>query len=305
MKEDGAMRVASLLTVCILAVGAITRGAPEQDGARTIVVYALATGAQNAPVTDLTLADFTIKEDNRIREVTSVEPATAPLHVAVIVDDNGSGIFRFGVNNFAQRVQGRAEMSLRVVNGQVRTITEFTSDTQIWIAGISQLGVRPANQDGGQLLEGIADAAKSFAAREARRPVILALTVGGQEHSTLIGRDVLDQIHRSRAALYVVYAGNAAIRAQAAATRPSDLLGGNHNLDEVLGDGPKQSGGRRRDVIATQALVADIPQIATELSAQYAITYRRPAERNVPQRIQITVQRRDVNVVAPTRAPLR
>jgi len=300
------MRVALLLTVCILAVGAVTRGAqPGQDGSRTIVVYALATGAQNAPVTDLTLADFTIKEDNRIREVTSVEPATAPLHVAVIVDDNGSGIFRFTVSQFAQRVQGRAEMSLRVVNGQVRTITEFTTDAQIWLAGISQLGVRPATQDGGQLLEGIADAAKSFAAREARRPVIVALTVGGQEHSTLLGRDVLDQIHRSRAALYVVFAGNAAVRSQAAATRSADLLEGNHNLDQVLGDGPKQSGGRRRDVIATQALVADVPQIATELSAQYAITYRRPAERNVPQRIQITVQRRGVNVVAPTRAPLR
>ena len=49
--------------------------------------------------------------------------------------------------------------------------------------------------------------------------------------------------------------------------------------------------------------MTDLPEIATELSAQYAITYRRPAERNVPQRIQITVQRRGVNVVAPTRAP--
>jgi hypothetical protein len=246
-----------------------------------------------------------IKEDNSIREVISVEPATAPLHVAVIVDDNGTGIFRFGVYHFAQRVQERAEMSLRVVKGQVRTITEFTGDARIWLAGISQLGVRPATQDGGQLLEGIADAAKSFAAREATRPVILVLTVGGQEHSTLLGRDVLDQIHRSRAALYVVFAGNTAVRSQAAATRSADLLEGNHNLDQVLGDGPKQSGGRRRDVIATQSFVTDIPQIATDLSAQYAVTYRRPAERNVPQRIQITVQRRGVNVVAPTRAPPR
>ena len=300
------MRVALLLTVCILAVGAVTRGAqPGQDGSRTIVVYALATGAQNAPVTDLTLADFTVKEDNRIREVISVEPATAPLHVAVIVDDNGTGIFRFSVNQLAQRVQGRAEMSLRVVNGQVRTITEFTTDAQIWLAGISQLGVRPATQDGGQLLEGIADAAKSFAAREARRPVIVVLTVGGQEHSTLVGRDVLDQLHRSRAALYVVFAGNAAVRSPAAATRSADLLDGNHNLEQVLGDGPKQSGGRRRDIIATQGFMTDVTQIAAELSAQYAITYRRPAERNVPQKMQITVRRSGVSVAAPTRAPLR
>jgi hypothetical protein len=73
----------------------------------------------------------------------------------------------------------------------------------------------------------------------------------------------------------------------------------------VLGDGPKQSGGRRRDVIATQALLTDLQEIATELKAQYAITYLRPPDRNPPQKIQVSVQRRGVTVIAPTRAPVR
>lgn len=294
-----------VLAVCLTAAATITRSAPEQEGSRTIVVYALATDPRNAPVTDLAAADFAVKEDNRPREVISVEPAATPMQVAVIVDDNGSGVFRFGVSQLAQRIQRRAELSLRVVTGQVRTVLELTSDAKTWMAGIAQLGVRPPTPDGGQLLEGIADAARSLTAREAKRPVILVLTVGGQEHSTLLGRDVLDLIHKSRAELYVLFAANAAIRSQAAPARAADLLEGNHNLDQVLGDGPKQSGGRRRDIIATQGLTTDVPQLAGELSAQYAITYRRPAERGTPQRIQVTVQRRGVNVVAPTRAPIR
>jgi hypothetical protein len=296
--------VAVLLLLFLVPVRAVT-DEPLQETSRTIVAYAVATDARHAPVTDLGQAEVTVKEDGKIREVLSVEPATAPLQIAIIVDDNGTGMFRFGVNQIAQRLQGRAEMSLSVVTGQVRTIVDFTPDVQAWINGVAQLGVRPGTPDGGQLLEGISDAAKALTRREARRPVILALTVGGQEHSTLLGKDVLDELHRSRAALYVVYAGSAAVRSQAAPARASDLLGSNLNLDEVLGDGPKQSGGRRRDVIATQALLTDLQQIAVELSAQYAITYRRPLERNVPQKLQITVQRRGVNVVAPTRAPAR
>ena len=88
-------------------------------------------------------------------------------------------------------------------------------------------------------------------------------------------------------------------------SRPADLLEGNLNLNQVLGDGPKQSGGRRRDVIATQALLTDLQEIAGELAAQYAVTYARPSEGHGPQKLQVTVPRKGVTVIAPTRAPAR
>ncbi len=292
-----------LIFICVALV--LAHETHRQDAERAIVVYALATDARKALVTDLTEADFIVKEDGHLRQVVSVRPAAAPLHVAVIVDDNGTGMFRFGVNQFAQKMQGRAQLSLRLVTGQVQTVFDFTSDVQAWTRGIGQLGVRPSTPDGGQLLEGISDAARSFAVREASRPVIFVLTVGGQEHSTLIGRDVLDQLHRSRAALYVMFAGSAAVRSPAAPGRAADLLGSNLNLEQVLGDGPKQSGGRRRDVIATQALLTDVWQMAAELSSQYEVTYLRPPARNPSQKIQVTVARRGVNVLAPLRAPIR
>lgn len=268
-------------------------------------VYALATDSRDLAVTDLTLADFTVKEDGKSRQIVSVEPATATAQIAVLVDDNGTGIFRYGLGQFAQRLQGRADISIRVVTGQVRKITEYTDDQLSLADGIGQLGVRPATPDGGQLLEGISEAARELKTRESPRGVILALTVGGEEQSPLLARHVLDDLHASRAALFVIYANSSAVRATSPVNKPADLLSGNHNLDQVLGDGPTQSGGRRRDVIATQALLTDLQGIVTQLNAQYAITYLRPPDRNPPQKMQVSVQRRGVTITAPSRAPAR
>jgi hypothetical protein len=268
-------------------------------------VYAIAVDSRDLPVTDLTAADFVVKEDGRERQVTSAAISTAPLQIVIIVDDNGTGIFRYGLTDFAQRLQGRGELALRVVVGQVRNVLDYTTSFQAWMAAITGLGVRPPTPEGGQLLEGVSEAAKELRRREAQHPVILALTVGGEEHSTLLGRQVLDQLHESRAALHVIFAGNAAVRSADPARNAADLLDRNLNLSQVLGDGPKQSGGRRRDVIATQAVLAELQQVAREITAQYGVTYLRPVDGRTPQRLQVTVTRRGVTVVAPTRAPAR
>jgi VWFA-related protein len=277
--------------------------APDQPRAR--VVHVTALGRQDVPVEDLTTPDFTVKEDGQTRQIVSVEPATAAMQIAIIIDDNGTGIFRYGLGDFVQRLQGRAEIALSAVQGQTMKIVDFTMDVPALANGISRLGVRPGSPDGGQLLEGISEAARELRQREARRPVIVALTVGGEEHSTLTAKHVLDQLHQSGAALYVIFAGNQAVRPTSAVSKPSDLLDGNLNIGEVLGDGPKQSGGRRRDVIATTYLFGELQQIARELKNQYAITYVRPDNARPPQKINVSVSRKGVTVIAPSRAPVR
>jgi VWFA-related protein len=268
-------------------------------------VYASVLDDHDAPIADLAAADVAVKEDGKPREIVSVESPTGPLQIVILVDDSGTGIFRFGLNGLMQLLQGKAEISLRVVTGQVQTIVETTADPRAWVDGLARVGVRPATPDGGQLLEGISEAAKDLQRREARRPVIIALTVGGQEQSTLLARPVLDTLHGSRAVLHVLFADSPAVRPVAAAGRASDLLEENFNLSRVLGDGPKQSGGRRRDVLATGAIMQGVQQIARELLAQYAITYARPAGGNAPQKLEVSVKRRGAKVTAPTRAPAR
>jgi hypothetical protein len=267
-------------------------------------VYANIIDNQNKHVTGLGLVDLFVKEDGVERPVISAEPATAELQVAILVDDNGTGIFRFGLNALGEMLQGRASISLSVVTNQVQRVFDYTTDPKIWHAGFERTGIRPATPEGGQLLEGIYSAEKDITRREPRRPVIIALTVGGEEQSPLPSRRVLDDLNKSRASLHVLFVDIPAVRPSRPVAKPSDLLEGNFNLSRVLGDGPAESGGRRREVLAMNALAVEVQAIARDLLAQYAITYSRGTAKN-PQKLQVSVRRPNMAVIAPTRAPRR
>ena len=226
------------------------------------------------------------------------------MQIAILVDDNGTGIFRFGLNALGELLQGRATISLSVITNQVQRVFDYTTDSKIWFAGFGRTGLRPATPEGGQLLEGIYSAVKDITRREPRRPVIIALTVGGEEQSPLPSRRVLDELNKSRASLHVLFVDIPAVRPSKPAAKPSDLLEGNFNLSRVLGDGPGESGGRHREVLAMNALAVEVQEIARDLLAQYAITYSRGTAKN-PQKLQVSVRRPNMAVIAPTRASRR
>jgi hypothetical protein len=267
-------------------------------------IYVDVIDSQKRHVAGLGIADLFVKEDGVERPVISAEPAAAEMQIAILVDDNGTGIFRFGLNALGELLQGRATIALSVITNQVQRVFDYTTDSKIWFAGFGRTGLRPATPEGGQLLEGIFSAVKDITRREPRRPVIIALTVGGEEQSPLPSRRVLDELNRSRASLHVLFVDIPSVRPTRPAAKPSDLLEGNFNLNRVLGDGPGESGGRRREVLAMNALTVEVQAIARDLLAQYAITYSRGTARN-PQKLQVSVRRPNMAVIAPTRAPWR
>ena len=62
---------------------------------------------------------------------------------------------------------------------------------------------------------------------------------------------VLDQLRKSGATLHVFSVASSALRATVAAKAPRDLLQENMHLNRVLGDGPKQTGGRHQQIVAS------------------------------------------------------
>ena len=292
------LRSSALILAFLLA---LSSGASAQRPAWR--VFVTAAGDHDAPVKDLTPADVVVKEDGNTREVLSVAPATGPMQIVVLVDDDGTGVFRFGLEQFAQLMQGRASISMRIIRGQVQEAFGFTADADRWMAGFRQMGVRPSTPGGGQLIEGIHGAARDLLQREAERPVIIALTTGNGEQSPRRSDEVLKALRESRASLHVVYATSP--RPLAVATRPSDLLEGDFELDQVLSDGPKESGGVRRDVIASGAIRNEVQLIARDLLNQLAVTYARPDRWDPPRRLGVSTPRKGVKLTAPTRAPIR
>lgn len=297
------------LAALSMLVGATVAGLGAQNAApsptRTHTVYVTVTEATGIPVTDLVPADFAIKEDGKVRDVVGAQVASGPLHVMIIVDDNGTGLFRSGLVQFVQQLQGRGEIALASVTGQTQTLVDYTRDADTVINAIATLTARPGTNDGGQLLEGIFQAARDQQKREARRPVIVALTVGGEEHSTLPAHHVLDQLAKSGSALYVIQVAGASLRPTVPITQSRQLLGENLNLSEVLGVGPKQSGGWREEIVAAPGIVLGLRRIAVELKSQYAVAYERPAKVRPTEKINVSVKRSNVTLRAPSRVPGR
>jgi VWFA-related protein len=291
----------------VLASGRIPASAraASDDAPVTREVYVTAADSDGNFVPNLSASDFIVKEGGKAREVVAVKAASEPMQIALLVDDNGTGIFRAGVARFIQRLLGHAEFALSVVVGQTQKLVEFTTDVKLLTDGINGLMARPSTPDGGQLLEGIYDAAKELSHREAKRPVIVVLTVGGEEHSTRSSHNVLDQLQQSGASMHVFQIVNNGLRATVDVRKPGALLDENHALGEVLGDGPKQSGGRLEELVATSGVVASLEELAEELMHQYIVTYELPDGVKASNKLAISVNKPGVSLRAPTRIPGR
>jgi VWFA-related protein len=283
---------------------ALAESAPRAQAADTPrVIYFTALDRQGEPVLDLAASDLAVKEGGRVRDIVRLEPATERLHISLIVDDNGTGLFRSTVAQFVQRLQNDAEFAITVVNGQAMRVVDFTADARKLTDGINFLGARPATPDGGQLLSAVYEAARDFRRREVARPVIVALTVGGEEHTPLPAHHVLEQLRDSRASLNVFEMTNSLLRSTVAISRASQLLEESLNLNEVLGDGSKQSGGRRDEIVAATGILRGVQRLAEELARQYKLTYVLPNGVKPNERLELTATRSGVVVRAPRRIP--
>jgi len=302
MRHVSALSVAGILLS--LTLSASGQSSPQQAALRdglTRTVYVSVLNDAGAPVTDLGMADFVIKEGGKDREVVNAGMTSVPLRIALLVDDNGTGIFRYGVAKFIERLQGRAEFAVTTVTGQNLKVVDYTTNIDLLTTAIGRLTARPGTNDGGQLLEGVFETAKDFQKRRAARPVIVVLTVGGEEHSTLPAHHVLEELRKSGAALHVIATSSSALRPTAPVSRPGALLEENMNLSEVLGDGPKQSGGKREEIVASAGIVSGLQELAEALRNQYAVSFSRPDRPKDNEKLSVSVKRSGLTVRAPVK----
>ena len=297
------MSLWSVLLALTLSPG-VGQRPQEVSDTLTRTVFVTVVDKTGAPVTDLSADDFVVKEGGKERPVVEAGMTSVPLRIALVVDDNGTGIFRYGVAKFIERLQGRAEFALSTVAGQHLKLVDYTTNADRLMAAISQLSARPGTNDGGQLLEGIFETAKDLQKRKAPRPVIVVLTVGGEEHSTLPAHHVLEELQKSGAALHVIAINSSALRAMAAVSKPGALLEENLNLSEVLGDGPKQSGGTRGEIVPSAGIVYGLQELAETLRNQYAVSFSRPDPPKGTDKLSISVKRSGLTVRAPVRLRL-
>ena len=262
-------------------------------------VYVTVTDRQGAPVTDLTPADFVVKEGGKEREVTKAEPAKARMRLALGVEERlaPDSAVRQGIFEFVKRVAGAAEISLITIGLANSTIVDYTADTGMLVGGINTLGLNASRES--NMADGILEIVDGFIKNKPERPAIVVVAISGGQ-SSVNPRNVLEKLGDSGATLQT-----ATLRGRGVSGAPVGALADESGLDQVLGDGPKQSGGRQIEANATAGIPRALQQIADDLLAQYAITYVLPDGVKPSKRFSISTKRRGVTLRAPSAIPDR
>jgi VWFA-related protein len=288
--------------VALAAVPAVfQQDAPRPAAAsdvRTRDVYVSVLDSKEVAVPGLTAADFTVREDTAPREVLRAGPATAPMQLILIVDDSEALTpalqpMREGLTTFVEKLHGHAEIGIVTVGERSTSLVPPTTDVNALKRGINRIFARSAS--GAYLLDGIQEVSQGLQKRKADRPVIVAVTMEGVEFSNMQYETVLKALDASGAALHVLSVG-----------MPSSSMADDmRNLNMVVAEGTKRSGGRRDQVLAISGIPDALSRVADDLLNQYVVTYGRPDKLIPPEKLQVTVSRPGVTVRARTRIPGR
>jgi VWFA-related protein len=263
----------------------------------TRTVYVTVTDRNGNAVPDLSSADFVVKEGGKEREISQVAPATAKMRIALMVEERllGDGGVRNGLFEFVKRMQPLAETSLIAIGLRNKTILDYSNDLNAFVTAINNLSLNPPQET--NVGEGILEIGKAFEKDRPERPVIVVVAVSSAQTGGGSANEVLNQLRQSAAMMSAVTisgGGNATALGQMA-----DASRG----DQVLGDGSKQSGGRRIEVTATIAVPKALHQIAGDLSSQYAIQYTVPDGVKLDRRLNVNLKRGGLTLRAPSQIP--
>lgn len=260
-------------------------------------VFVTATDNKGAPIADLTAADFVVKEGGKEREIVTAEPASGRMRLALAVEERllGDGSVRMALFEFMKRLGSAAEISLITIGLRNTSVTDYTTSLETLVGALNKLSLNPTRDS--QVGEGVLEIASQFAEAKPERPVIVVVALSGGQ-AGVDPRNVLDKVRQSGATMHA-----ATLDIGSGPDAGVGSLSDQSAREQVLGDGPKQSGGRRIDVASVNAIGNALQQIAGDLLAQYAITYTLPEGVKRDKRLNVSVKRRGVTLRAPSAIP--
>ena len=285
------------LSLALAASVAGVAAAGAQSAERIMIVSVL--DDDGAPVRDLEAADFDIREDDAAREVLRVGPAGAGRQIAILVDTSEAAVraasdFRRGLSAFVDGMHGDNQISIISFGGPPRILVQTTSDAERLREGIGR--VFPQSGQAAYMLDAVYEVAEGFTRRGADRPVMVVVTSEGTDYSNRRGRQVLDRIDESGAAVYTL-----SVEARRAAFAIGQAAGGfgggfdarqqEFERDLVLARGTADSGGSHRDLLASSAVERAMRGIVAELRNQYLVVYSRPDSLIPPEEVRVSVDR--------------
>jgi hypothetical protein len=246
------------------------------------VAYVSAWDAKTrVPVTGLGTDAFSVREDGARREVLRVSPATTPMAVAILVDNSAAtratvADIRRALTTFVKELDGIGPVAIIGVADRPTILRDYTTSQKELENGVGKVFAMP--DSGATLLDAIVEISKGLEKRPEDRAAMVVITTENTEFSTRHYTDVLQGLARGGAMLHAVVL-----------TSPSgsSLDDAARNRAHVLDRGPKDSGGTRTDILASQAFEGKLKELAAILKSQHRVVYSRPQQLIPPQKIEI------------------
>lgn len=248
-------------------------------------VIVTVTDRQGNPVGGLGTDDFVVREDGTRREVLSVRAAAEPIDVVLLLDTSQAMAPHFqdlrrAVPPFVRTIARHNPVTIMTFGERPVVVAPSTQDTVALDRAVGRLF--PFEGSGAYLLEAVLEACRGIEKREPDRAVVLVVSFGGVEFSTLHHQRVTEALARARAALWALVINPTAERNESEETRQRNLL---------LDVGPRASGGIRADLLTSMALGDQLTRMAALLASQYRVEYARPDTLIPPDRTEVTLAR--------------
>lgn len=284
--------------VAATAVLGARAASPDTVQAREGRVYISVT--DDHKIVPITAADVTVSEDGRAREVLKVEKASAPLQIALLVDDSQAAQaaisdIRTALKQFVAKVldaNADSQIALITFGERPTLLTDYTNSKASLERGITRIFARQGS--GAYMLEAIVSATRGIVARDAERAHIIVVGTEGVEFSNDHYERVLAHLAESGASLWAL-----TLTAGPRADETDEV----RNRGVVIGRGTSQTGGRQDLVLANSALPMSLDRVAATIFDQYVVTYGRPDTLVPAKTIEVKVTKPGAKVLAPEHAP--
>ena len=266
-----------LLALTAMLAAAVTLAAQAEER----VIYTSVVNKDGAPVLDLTLTDFIVREDGQAREILRVARDNDPLQIALLVDNSVSmrprlSLLRKAVTAFIDATRDDVQLALITLAERPTILVGYTTDRAALRKAADGIFAFDA---GNYLLDGIAETSEGLAKRTMWRSAIVVITGVGPEMSYRQYTEVLRFFRAGGASLHVVQVGSGI---------------GERGREIVVSKATSETGGRFDEVLVPTSLELKSRQVATELSNQYRVTYARPSRLVPPSKVEVSVRRADL-----------
>jgi Ca-activated chloride channel family protein len=293
------------LALCACAAAAVTAQEPVFRATGQIVrVFVTATGGDGRLVTDLTQAEFQVRDDGRPQPIAVFDNSPKPIQLIALLDVSGSmygnlPLLRSATEQLASRLGPDDVARLGTFGNDVVIGPAFTRDRGELLAALpTEIDERAPTP----LWRAVDQAMNAFDQNSDRRPVVLVFSDGQDSGLTSFTQkfistaDVMDRARRDEVMVYAI-----GMRARRNQPRQiglgADVLRAalNQDLpDPGLARVAEETGGGYTEIRYGDNLGQEVARVLDELHSQYLLGYEPPKRDGKRHKIDVRVTRDNV-----------